>query len=539
MSGILFVDTVTRVPAAWANAVNALVYDVFNAATTLQDAQAALRLQGLAYQAHNNVNIEGGNINGVNMGTLVPITRLVAQAARVLDDPVDDRDVVNKGWMRAWISNALTVSQSEWLSGLGTIAVQNANNVNILGGTLNNTDIGLLGRASGRFTALKASNPPVDGDDVVTLGHLSSTYDVLLARLRSMAYQASNSVAITGGEIDGTRIGLVTPGPGRFSRASVIAVPNGLEDVTNKRYVDSSIAAFAATLRSMAYQDHGNVNIVGGNINGTSIGALTPAVVRASDLSVINNAAWLTLRTTTTGLANSSGLRFQDGVTTVGTLAYYGANNPTGIANQIVLHTDVPFRLESNGAGCGLIASGVNLSLFGGVIRIASQLGDRVIFGTGAAVAGYPLTSNLPAWFTQLDARRSFSQQGHCDGYDSTFAASASGAITLPVATRSAIFVNLTGTANVSFPPSDPTWTGLRVVRIIVRHDVGNVNMLWPGNVYWGTGLPPDYISAASQDFDMVEMWTFNGGATWFAHSAYAASMEYEEPPTVVFFAAS
>ncbi len=539
MSGVNFVDTVTVVPATWANTVNALVYNVFGAATTLQGAQAALRLQSLAYQAHNNVNIEGGNINNVMIGTQTPVQRFVAQAARVLDDPIDDRDVVNKGWMRAWIQNALTVAQAEWLGGLGSIAVQNANNVNIIGGTLNNTDIGLLGRASGRFTALKASNPPIDGDDVVTLGYLSSTYDVLIGRLRSMAYQDSNAVAITGGEIDGTRIGFVTPATGRFSRASVVSPPSALEDITNKRYVDGSITAFASTLRSMAYQDANNVNIIGGSINGTAIGNLTPATIRASDLTVINNASWLTLRTTSSGAANSSGIRFQDGVTVVGTLAYYGANNPIANANQIVFSANVPFRLESNGAGSGIIANGVNLTLFGGLTRLAASASDRVVVGSGAPVGAYQFSANLPAWFQQLDARRVYSEQGHSDGYDSTYAGSASGSITLPVATRSAIFVNLTGTASVAFPAPVPGWTGLRVVRVIVRHDVGGVAMTWPSNVYWGSGVAPDYTDAASQDFDMVELWTFNGGVTWFANSAYGASMQYEEPPTVVFFAAS
>ena len=79
MSGITFVDTVTHVPSIWANAVNNVVYNLLGAPTTLEQLQQRLELQSLAYQAHSQVNITGGNINGVNLGTTVPIVRLIVK----------------------------------------------------------------------------------------------------------------------------------------------------------------------------------------------------------------------------------------------------------------------------------------------------------------------------------------------------------------------------------------------------------------------------------------------------------------------------
>jgi hypothetical protein len=83
MSGIQFVDTVTHVPAVWANAVNTLVYDIFGAPQSLAQAQARFGLQSLAFQAHTNINVTGGNIYGVELGTGTPVSRLVAPAAPI------------------------------------------------------------------------------------------------------------------------------------------------------------------------------------------------------------------------------------------------------------------------------------------------------------------------------------------------------------------------------------------------------------------------------------------------------------------------
>lgn len=68
MASTVFVDTVTHIPAAWANDVNTLVYDIFQGAQTVGQARAALGFSTMAYQPADNVQIAGGTINNVVIG---------------------------------------------------------------------------------------------------------------------------------------------------------------------------------------------------------------------------------------------------------------------------------------------------------------------------------------------------------------------------------------------------------------------------------------------------------------------------------------
>lgn len=534
MSGIHFVDTVTHVPAVWANAVNTLVYDIFGASVTLAQAQARLGLQSLAYQNHERVNIGGGNINNVAIGTGTPVSRLVAQAAQVLNDPIADTDIVNKGWLREWVRLALTASQAEWLGGLGTMAVQNANNVKIVGGTLNSTDIGLIGRASGAFTTLKAANPPIDGDDVVTLGWLTAHYDVRLNALRSMAYQDANNVAIVGGEIDGVRIGLTQPVIARLQHGTVITVPPNYESIVNKRYVDSSITAAMATLKSMAYQDSFAVSITGGTIDGTEIGGTAPVKGSFNELHVVKNSAWLFLRTTSAANGNVAGIRWYDGANEMARFAYLGASN-TPVNNLLELSGVVPIQIRSL-LDAGLRVAGVNATLFGPNVILAPNTGEKLVAGGGISKPGYSATFNRPAWIEQLGAKRAFFNDGVSLGYNYDHATAAQGAITLP-ADNSAAFINLVGDATLTITPGDGSWTGLRERIIIVRNQPGGKKLDFGSNVFWGTQTPPDYTGTSAQDFDIVRLFTFNDGQSWFAESAYASGGGSDKP--VIIFMAS
>lgn len=534
MSGIQFVDTVTHVPAVWANAVNTLVYDIFGAPQSLAQAQARFGLQSLAFQAHTNINVTGGNINGVELGTGTPVSRLVAQAASVLNDPVNDTDIVNKGWLREWVRLALVSSKEEWLNGFGTMALQNANNVRIIAGTINSTDIGLTGRASGAFTTLKAANPPIDGDDVVTLGWLTAHYDVRLNALRSMAYQDANNVAIVGGEIDSVRIGLTQPVIARLQHGTVITVPPNYESIVNKRYVDSSIAAAMATLKSMAYQDSFAVSITGGTIDGTEIGGTAPSKGAFNDLSVVKNAAWLYLRTTSTATGNMAGIQWRDGQNEMARFVYLGADNVPA-NNLLDLSAVVPIQIRST-LGAGLRVAGVNTTLYGPNVNVAPGVGEKLIVGGGITKPGYDATFNKAAWFQALAAKRGFFQDGISLGYNYTHAVAAQGAISLP-ADNSAAFINLVGDATLTITPGDGSWQGLRERIIIVRNEPGGKKLNFGSNVFWGTQTPPDYTGMSVQDFDIVRLLSFNDGVSWFAESAYASGGGTDKP-VIIFMAA-
>lgn len=120
---------------------------------------------------------------------------------------------------------------------LGTMAYQNANSVAISGGsiggvgisgsTVNTTPIGNTNPSTGKFTSLQATGTTIL--DSLT-GYLKGTTGTVSAvstipysdisgtpTLGTLATQNANSVAITGGSIDGTTIGATTASTGKFT----------------------------------------------------------------------------------------------------------------------------------------------------------------------------------------------------------------------------------------------------------------------------------------------------------------------------------
>ena len=93
-----YIDTVTHIPAFWANAVSDLVYDVFGLAATKAGARAALELGTLAIQDADAVQIAGGSINNVPIGLSVPMQgRFTVLSITV--DPIDPEHGVNKRYL--------------------------------------------------------------------------------------------------------------------------------------------------------------------------------------------------------------------------------------------------------------------------------------------------------------------------------------------------------------------------------------------------------------------------------------------------------
>ncbi len=111
-----FTDNITKVDADWANDVDALIYDVFGAPTT--DAEARTNL-------------------GVNIGTDVQAwdTQLDDIAALAL---TDSNFIVGDG--SNWVAESGATARTSL--GLGTIATQAANSVDIDGGTVDGVTIG-------------------------------------------------------------------------------------------------------------------------------------------------------------------------------------------------------------------------------------------------------------------------------------------------------------------------------------------------------------------------------------------------------------
>lgn len=95
-----FTDLVTHIEADWANAVDALVYDVFHGAQTKLEALQALGLD------NGNVDITGGKINNTTIGIDVPSTAIF-QWAKSVQLPVDPQHLTNKEYVDSLFQNAI------------------------------------------------------------------------------------------------------------------------------------------------------------------------------------------------------------------------------------------------------------------------------------------------------------------------------------------------------------------------------------------------------------------------------------------------
>lgn len=102
----VFVDTVTTVPADWANALTTLLFDVFGQATTAAQARQALGLGTFSSQNNNSVNIVGGNIDNTPIGMQTPAQAVFTQASAQFD-PVTDVDLVNLRSLRRLTAETL------------------------------------------------------------------------------------------------------------------------------------------------------------------------------------------------------------------------------------------------------------------------------------------------------------------------------------------------------------------------------------------------------------------------------------------------
>lgn len=101
----VFKDTVTEIPADWANTVSQLVYGVFGASGTAAGARLAMGLGTLALQNANEVQIAGGSIDNTPIGFTTPANAKF-NAAYMLNAPVDPLHAVNKKYVDDLVASA-------------------------------------------------------------------------------------------------------------------------------------------------------------------------------------------------------------------------------------------------------------------------------------------------------------------------------------------------------------------------------------------------------------------------------------------------
>ena len=144
--------------------------------------------------------------------------------------------------------------------GLGTMATQNASNITLSGGAIDNTTIGVNIPVAGHFTSLTANSPPTN-DNSQNVATTSWTRSIV-----GSSY-SPNSVTITGGTIDNTVIGSITSAIGHFTTLTANTPSNSDNsgNVATTAWVTHFVSA------SGVYNP-ANVSISGGTIDGTTIG---------------------------------------------------------------------------------------------------------------------------------------------------------------------------------------------------------------------------------------------------------------------------
>jgi hypothetical protein len=205
MSSTTFTTAVTTIPAAWANDVNRVVYDVLGAPMTLNALQLALGLgpvlNGGALQ------VVGGRVDNSPIGANQPSTGRFSRI-QVTGNNSGLTDVVTHQQLVEAVGGAV--------QSIRNMAYQDADAVDITGGTIDGVPIGNAVPAAGRFTTLKA-NDPISGQDVVNIQFLDTRW-ATLPSFGNMCSQNRTAVNIDGGYMDGVVIGATEPAEAAFTR---------------------------------------------------------------------------------------------------------------------------------------------------------------------------------------------------------------------------------------------------------------------------------------------------------------------------------
>jgi hypothetical protein len=366
MSSITFTNTVTHIPADWANDADALIYDIFGGAQTVVAARSALGIGSMALQNATAVSIAGGAIDNVNIGQTTPANAKFSNA-EVINVGGGAQAVPNKGYVDAGLSG---ISSS-----LGTMAAQNSNSVVVTGGTINGATIGATVPTTGAFTSLVATAVPANPTDVVNKSFLDAQWATLPV-FGNIVTQNSGSISLTGGTINSVVIGGVTPAAGSFTAVvgqtyngqhgtieldattalnsgvyleSAVAKPDITAQLGSGGYFDildslqQPVARFVEATRALVVGptvDNGvDILQVGGSITGTIIklsGAITLANQGATKQYVDTQIA------TVPGLIAADIASF---AATLGTMAVQDANNVAitgGAMDGVVIGASVP-----------------------------------------------------------------------------------------------------------------------------------------------------------------------------------------------------
>ena len=148
---------------------------------------------------------------------------------------------------------------------LGTMSTQNANAVSISGGMLDSVDVyattlyaydGMTSEGDINMNdvgSIKNLIAPVDANDAVRKTDL----DTAISALGTISTQNADSVAITGGAVDGTTIGATTASSGKFTTLTASSAPSASNDVVRKTDLDARISSLGTIFKYIGTLDGG------------------------------------------------------------------------------------------------------------------------------------------------------------------------------------------------------------------------------------------------------------------------------------------
>jgi hypothetical protein len=191
----------------------------------------------MSTQNSTNVTITGGAISGVTLtidsldGTPIGSNNPSSGAFTTLGASSNLTFNSYNGFLFANGSSAVTASPTipyGLITGLGTMAIQSASSVNIIGGAINGTPIGLSSKSTGDFTAVTANalacgNADITGGsiDATPIGNITKSTGkfttIQSSALATLSSLNTGSATITGGIIDGTPIGNTVKSTGKFT----------------------------------------------------------------------------------------------------------------------------------------------------------------------------------------------------------------------------------------------------------------------------------------------------------------------------------
>jgi hypothetical protein len=182
------------------------------------------------------------------------------------------------------------------ITGLGTMSTQNANNVAITGGTISGLSAPIAVASGGTGAATLTGYVKGTGTSALTASATIPNTDI--TGLGTMSTQSASFVAISGGAINGTTIGAITPAASTFTTVNatsgtlgsvalttgtITTTPSSGNDIVNKTYADGLAGglnfhqacrlATATTLPANTYNN--GAFGVGATLTANANGALT------------------------------------------------------------------------------------------------------------------------------------------------------------------------------------------------------------------------------------------------------------------------